>query len=88
MIPRPDRSFYPPFPEPPVGESIGEQQLKMLVEENARLRDAGSQMAIAALRVATEYDGIHRLMLAVSVWAKAMADEHGRGAKEVEKPHG
>lgn len=88
MIPRPDQSFYPPFPEPPVGESIGEQQLKMLSEENARLREAGAQLAIAAMRVATEYDGVHRLMLAVSVWAKAMADEHGRGVKDEERPDG
>jgi len=64
-----------------VGEPLGEQQLKMLSEENVRLREAGAQLAIAALRVATEYDGVHRLMLAVSVWAKVMADEHGRGDK-------
>ncbi len=88
MIPRPSSGFDSRYDEIPGIGSLESNQLKMLVEENARLRDAGAQMAIAALRVATEYDGIHRLMLAVSVWAKAMADEHGRGAKEVEKPHG
>ena len=89
MYPRPDQTFYPPFPDHPFGGPVDVptgEQLKMLAEENARLRSAGSQLAIAALRVATEYDGVHRLMLAVSVWAKAMADEHGRGANEVERP--
>lgn len=53
--------------------------IRMLSEENKRLRKAGSDLSIAALIVATEYDGVHRLMLAVSSWAKALADEHGRG---------
>lgn len=53
--------------------------IRMLSEENARLRVAGAKLAVAAIRVATEYDGCHRLMLAVSGWTKAMADEHGRG---------
>jgi len=67
---------------------MGEDRFRMLSEENARLRAAGAQMAIAALRVSTEYDGVHRLLLAVSVWAKAMADEHGRGEKAGEQSDG
>ena len=55
------------------------EMIRMLTEENKRLRKAGADLSVAALRVATEYDGVHRLMLAVSGWAKAMADEHGRG---------
>ena len=43
------------------------------------LKDAGNAMAAASFRVATEYDGCHRLMLAVSDWAIAVANEGGRG---------
>lgn len=50
----------------------------MLVEENKRLRLAGTTLSKAALHVITEYDGLHRLSLAVSEWAKTLADEHGR----------
>ena len=56
-------------------------EIEMLVEENRRLRFAGTKLATAALRVIVNYDGLHRLGLAVSVWAKALADEHGRGEK-------
>lgn len=58
---------------------MSESAEEMLAEENMRLRKAGAEMAVAAFRVATEYDGVHRLMLAVSEWSKAMANEHGRG---------
>ena len=52
--------------------------IEMLVTDNKRLRNAGCKLAEAALRVATEYDGVHRLMIATSEWAKAVADEGGR----------
>ena len=52
---------------------------KVLVEENKRLRLADTKLASAALRVISEYDGTHRLALAVSEWSKVLADEHGRG---------
>ena len=52
--------------------------IKMLIDDNNRLRNAGCKLAEAALVVATEYDGVHRLMLATSEWAKAVADEGGR----------
>ena len=51
---------------------------QFLAAENAALRRAGCKLAEAALHVAREYDGVHRLMLAVSEWAKAVADEGGR----------
>jgi len=57
--------------------------IEMLTEDNKRLRNAGCKLAEAALRVAIEYDGVHRLMLATSDWAKAMADENGRGKTTV-----
>ena len=53
--------------------------IQILTDDNKRLRDAGCKLAEAALRVAVEYDGVHRLMLATSEWAKAVADEGGRG---------
>lgn len=56
-----------------------DELVKMLSEENKQLRKSGAELSIAALKVATEYDGVHRLMLAVSNWTKTMADEHGRG---------
>ncbi len=52
-----------------------------LVKENQALRKAGCKMAEAAIHVAREYDGVHRLMLAVSEWTKALADEGGRGVE-------
>lgn len=54
---------------------------QFLVAENAALRQAGCKLAEAALHVAREYDGVHRLMLAVAEWAKALADEGGRGER-------
>lgn len=54
---------------------------QFLVEENRALRVAGCKMVEAALHVALESDGIHRLLLAVSEWVKAMADEGGRGGR-------
>lgn len=55
---------------------------EFLAEQNRDLRIAGCKLAEAALRVAREYDGVHRLMLAVSEWATAVANEGGRGKKE------
>lgn len=55
-----------------------------LASENNALRKAGCKLAEAALYVAREYDGVHRLMLAVAEWAKAVADEGGRGRANAE----
>ena len=52
---------------------------EFLAAENRELRIAGCKLAEAALQVVREYDGVHRLMLAVSEWAQAVADEGGRG---------
>jgi hypothetical protein len=51
---------------------------RMLVADNARMRKAGCNLAEAAIRVIRDYDGIHRLSLAVSEWAKAVANEGNR----------
>lgn len=52
---------------------------KMLIEDNKRLRKSGCELAESAIYTVKEYDGLHRLSLAVSNWAKAVADEGGRG---------
>lgn len=55
------------------------EQVRILLAENAALRKAGSRLARRALYVVSEYDGLHRLALAASEWAKVLGDEHGRG---------
>lgn len=83
MIPKPD------FNNVDTSPSLLAEQLRMLQEENSRLRRSGAALAIAAMRVASEYDGTHRLMLAVAEWAKVMADENGRGVdREACAPRG
>lgn len=55
--------------------------IQMLVDDNKRMREAGCELAEAAIHVCKEYDGIHRLALAIGKWALAIANEGGR-------PHG
>lgn len=52
---------------------------QMLINDNKRLREAGCELAEAAMRVAKTYGGVHRLMIASSKWAMAIADEGERG---------
>lgn len=61
---------------PPNNEEIG--AAGQYAEEVAHLRKTGDDLAFAAARVVTEYDGIHRLRLALSEWYKIRADEGGR----------
>ena len=51
---------------------------EMLIEDNRAMREAGCELAEAAIRVVREYDGCHRLMLAVSKWTTVVANEGGR----------
>jgi len=53
-------------------------ELNMLRENNRNMRKAGTALAEAALHVVREYDGVHRLALAVADWARAIANEGGR----------
>ncbi|MFY9292803.1 MAG: hypothetical protein WAP03_19230 [Methylorubrum rhodinum] len=53
----------------------------MLAADNRAMRAAGTQLAEAALRVIREYDGCHRLSLAVAEWSKTLGDEGGRGER-------
>lgn len=63
--------------KPPVIEGLGDAAQTVL-NDNARMRKAGTVLAEAALYVIREFDGTHRLSLAVSEWSKAIADEGGR----------
>lgn len=51
---------------------------EMLINDNRHLREAGCELAEAAMQVAKTYDGVHRLMLASSKWAMALANEGER----------
>jgi len=48
---------------------------EMLTEDNNNMREVGNDLAICALRVIKNYDGLHRLSLAVSRWAKTIGNE-------------
>lgn len=43
------------------------------------MRKAGCDLAAAALYTIGEFDGLHRLSLAVAEWSKAIGNEGGRG---------
>ena len=50
----------------------------MVTKDGRRMRKAGCDLAEAALRVIRDYDGTHRLALAIAEWMKVVADEGGR----------
>lgn len=51
---------------------------EFLADQNARLRQAGNDLAIAAMRVVKDYDGTHRLAQAVADWMETIATEGRR----------
>ena len=59
--------------------------IEMLSEDNSRLRAAGCRLGISAMSVIMNYDGCHRLALAVADWCKAIADEGGRSPGKGER---
>ena len=58
---------------------------EMVIADNKALKKAGDDLAIAAQRVLAEYDGVHRLRLAIANWNKAIADEGSRGDRHSEE---
>ena len=60
----------------------------MLSFDNHKMRKAGSKLAAAALLVTEQYDGVHRLRLAVSEWSKVVADEGGRSQQALNSEDG
>jgi hypothetical protein len=73
-----DYDIIEDIPDTGLSNNLSDQ----LSKDNAELRRAGCELAEAALHVAREYDGIHRLMLAVSEWTKVVANEGGRNKKD------
>lgn len=61
------------------GETVTAEEF--LARDNSALRAAGGRLAKASLHVIHNYDGLHRLALAVAEWSQTIADEGGR-------PHG
>ena len=57
------------------------QMIEQLSKENAKLKKAGGFLAQRAIYTVTEFDGLHRLSLAVANWAKTIANEGGRSKK-------
>lgn len=55
--------------------------IEFLRSDNYKMREVGSELAIAAARVIKDYDGLHRLSLAVKDWFEIIANEGGRGSK-------
>ena len=66
---------------------IEQGQVEMLARDAAKMRAAGGALAVAAVQVIHEYDGLHRLSLAVAEWQKVIAsegDRDGRHAAQVQ----
>lgn len=58
---------------------------EMLSANNARMREAGCELAAAAMRVVGTHDGLHRLAAAVARWSTVIANEGGRGERHRQK---
>jgi len=52
--------------------------IEMLQNDNRKLLDAGHNLAEAAVRVVKDYDGVHRLSLALSDWYCAIGNQGNR----------
>ncbi len=55
------------------------KMIKQLSQENKALRKAGGFLAERAMYTVTEFDGLHRLSLAIANWATVVANEGNRG---------
>ena len=60
-------------------EEITALQVGKLSDELKNIIEAGNRLAAAEHKVQCEYDGVHRLRLALSDWYKVRANEFGRG---------
>lgn len=52
--------------------------LEFIQRDNTKMREAGCELAIASMKVIKDYDGIHRLSLAVKDWCEVLANEGNR----------
>jgi hypothetical protein len=64
-----------------MNEEVQEDFIELLNMENSKLKVAGYELVEAAIRVIKDYDGIHRLSLAVSNWFQVIANQSGRNEK-------
>ena len=53
--------------------------VKMLSRDISILKEGGYNLARAATNVVENYDGLHRLSLAIAEWHRSVADQGGRG---------
>ena len=58
------------------------KMIEQLSKENAELKKAGGFLAQRAMYTVTEFDGLHRLSLAIAKWATVIENENGRDKKE------
>lgn len=59
----------------------GEKE-KMLLNELDKTINAGNKLATEAHRVQADFDGIHRLRIAIANWYETRANEFSRGPNE------
>lgn len=59
-------------------DSLKKDFTDMLNKDNKAMREAGCELAMAASRVISTYDGIHRLSMATSNWFNVIANEGNR----------
>lgn len=52
-----------------------------LLKENEKLRKAGCELAEKSAYVVREFDGLHRLSLAIAKWYQTIGNEGQRGIK-------
>jgi hypothetical protein len=79
MMPRRDRDHYRRTPT--ILPTIETGLVEMMARDNAKMREAGCNLAEAAGRVIREYDGLHRLSIAISAWYSAIAGEGDRDTR-------
>jgi hypothetical protein len=61
---------------------ITQGMIRMLEKDASEYRSAGNKLALAAIRVINEYDGIHRLSAAVRDWFDVVSKEGGRNGRD------
>lgn len=83
MMPRRKDDRYRRIPmDWPTAEELGKTgAVEMLTRDNAKMREAGCNLAEAAGRVVRDYDGLHRLSIAIGTWFNAIAGEGDRDSR-------
>jgi hypothetical protein len=58
---------------------------KEVLSDLATVTQVGDELAVAAARVCTEYDGVHRLRAALANWYNLRAGVHGKALTDPEE---